>query len=144
METASDFKNSNKCGKILTSCSLAGMLLPGVLSSPPSFSTPVAVCQHMILTFTFSTAFLASSSPMGGALPFRLKYIEGWKPQHVISIDFLALLIRSYTSPKAFSPLTSGLNVDSDIGYCAVLPCRKTEDDNWTRLSFSHNGAVNF
>ncbi|WP_230753581.1 hypothetical protein [Ralstonia solanacearum] len=40
-----------------------------------------------------------------------MKYIDGWKPQQMMSMVCLATVIASYTAPKASSPFTSGQNV---------------------------------
>ncbi|MCL9828252.1 hypothetical protein [Ralstonia solanacearum] len=40
-----------------------------------------------------------------------MKYIDGWKPQQMMSMVCLAAAIASYTAPNASSPFTSGQNV---------------------------------
>ncbi|MNM99165.1 hypothetical protein D3C81_1117160 [compost metagenome] len=82
--------------------------LPGRFASPTTPAELSGISQPSTRTCTPSRALASSNSPMLGALPSRMKYIEGWKPQQMMSIDFRAAAMARCTARNVSSPLTSG------------------------------------
>ncbi|MNP29511.1 hypothetical protein D3C76_1225390 [compost metagenome] len=82
--------------------------LPGKLASPPTPAELNGISQPSIRTRTPSRALARSRSPMLGALPSRMKNIDGWNPQQTMSTVRVAWAMAKCTAQNVSSPLTKG------------------------------------
>src|SRR6201996_6242330 len=100
--------------------------------------------SNRILMPGFSRPLYSSSSPIDGepaaSLP-RLKYIDGWKPQHRISMLCSAFRMASNTAAKAVSPFTSGRYVAS-AGLYSVRCTNHGDVSVALRVQESASGVV--